>query len=75
MFVDTALINLEQTVYSVDEGDSYISVCAVVSTCIEVYMPTVTLTTGDIDALGKSVVRNFRCRCKLRFIFLIIYAI
>ena len=42
--------------YTVNEGDSYISVCAVVSTCIEVYMPTITLITGDIDALGKSVV-------------------
>ena len=56
IFVDTALINLEQTAYTVNESNPYISVCAVLSICIEVYMPTVTLTTGDIDAIGKFVV-------------------
>ena len=53
ILVDTALINFEQTAYTVNESDPYILVCAVFSTCIEDYMPTVTLTTGDIYAIGK----------------------
>ena len=56
VFVDTASIDLEQTVYTVNESDPYISVCALLSTCIEVYMPTVAIATGDIDAMGKFVV-------------------
>ena len=56
LIVDTALINLEQSAYTVNESDPYILVCAVLSTCIEVYMPTVTLSTADIDAIGKFVV-------------------
>ena len=57
--------------YSVDEGDSYISVCAIVSTCIEVYMPNITIATGDIDAMGKYV----KFVCTSMFTFLIVYAI
>ena len=53
---DTASISLVQTAYTVNESTPYISVCAVLSSCIEVYMPTVTLATADDDALGKFVV-------------------
>ena len=41
--------------YSVNESTPYVMVCAVLSEDIEVYMPTVTLTTADFDATGKLV--------------------
>ena len=53
---DMASINLAQMAYSVNESSLYITVCALLSSCIKVYLPTVILATQDIDAIGMFVV-------------------